>query len=87
MEPDSSPAIDIVPPHNTELHAPMNEEQEPQSPCIRNCCLNEQDVCLGCFRALHEITGWGEADAEERSRILQAAAHRKWQYARQGRGR
>ncbi|MGZ8185918.1 MAG: DUF1289 domain-containing protein [Methylobacter sp.] len=25
------------------------------SPCIRNCCLNNDDICLGCFRSLHEI--------------------------------
>ncbi|WP_239649575.1 DUF1289 domain-containing protein [Methylocucumis oryzae] len=21
------------------------------SPCVRNCCLNNDDVCLGCFRS------------------------------------
>ncbi|MCK5359347.1 MAG: DUF1289 domain-containing protein, partial [Gammaproteobacteria bacterium] len=20
------------------------------SPCVDNCCLNEEDVCMGCFR-------------------------------------
>jgi len=28
------------------------------SPCVRNCCLNEKDICLGCYRHLDEITGW-----------------------------
>ncbi|WP_156302871.1 DUF1289 domain-containing protein, partial [Methylogaea oryzae] len=25
-------------------------------PCVRNCCLDSTDICLGCFRALAEIT-------------------------------
>jgi predicted Fe-S protein YdhL (DUF1289 family) len=35
------------------------------SPCVRNCTLNDQDVCLGCGRTLTDITGWSamsEAD-------------------------
>ncbi len=48
-----------------------------QSPCIRNCCLNNEDVCLGCFRLLDEITSWMEADDAERSLILQKAKDRK----------
>jgi len=48
-----------------------------QSPCIRNCCLGEDDVCLGCFRQLAEITRWSESDDVERRLILQKARTRK----------
>ena len=24
-------------------------------PCVRLCCLDEQDVCLGCHRTLEQI--------------------------------
>lgn len=41
-----------------------------QSPCIRNCCLNEQDVCLGCYRHINEITGWNQASEERKKSIL-----------------
>lgn len=49
------------------------------SPCIRNCCLDDDDVCLGCFRTLDEIIAWGTADDTRRQRILVAAAQRKQQ--------
>ena len=48
-----------------------------QSPCIRNCCLNDADVCLGCFRLLNEITRWSDADDTERQEILRKAKQRK----------
>jgi len=51
-----------------------------QSPCIRNCCLSNEDVCLGCFRLITEITGWSEADDVERLEILVKAEHRKTAY-------
>lgn len=47
------------------------------SPCIRHCCLNGDDVCLGCFRSLAEIVGWGAADTRSRHRIICNAALRR----------
>jgi hypothetical protein len=47
------------------------------SPCVRNCCLNEEDVCLGCFRHIDEIIRWGEAADGERQQALQYAAQRR----------
>lgn len=47
------------------------------SPCIRNCCLDERDVCMGCGRTLDEIRAWGEADDASRTRILELAAGRR----------
>jgi Predicted Fe-S protein len=47
------------------------------SPCVRNCCLNEDDVCLGCFRSLAEILQWSEADDPLRQRFLSNAASRR----------
>lgn len=49
----------------------------PDSPCIRQCCLNEQDICLGCFRSLDEILAWGHADPAQKQRILEQAAERR----------
>jgi predicted Fe-S protein YdhL (DUF1289 family) len=51
-----------------------------QSPCIRNCCLNDEDVCLGCFRRIEEIVRWSEADDSERRLILQNAKERETYY-------
>ena len=60
----------------------IEEEGNLQSPCVRNCCLNEEDICLGCFRSLAEITQWGEADRQERMRILDVARQRQCEAAR-----
>ena len=47
------------------------------SPCIRNCCLDEGDICLGCFRSLAEIIGWQEKSSTEQRTILVNCAQRK----------
>lgn len=52
-------------------------ENEVGSPCVRNCCLDDDDVCLGCFRTLGEITGWNDASEEERRAILERARQRR----------
>ena len=39
---------------------------EPQSPCVANCCLNENDVCLGCHRTHQEILAWHKMNTSER---------------------
>jgi len=40
------------------------------SPCVRNCCLDKQDVCIGCGRTLDEIVLWGDAEDKQRLQIL-----------------
>lgn len=46
------------------------------SPCVRNCCLDDQDICLGCGRSLSEILQWSAADDQQRRTILVLAAAR-----------
>ncbi|MGR9013447.1 MAG: DUF1289 domain-containing protein [Gammaproteobacteria bacterium] len=40
------------------------------SPCVRNCCLNEEDVCLGCFRSIAEIMQWSNATEQQKQKII-----------------
>ena len=47
------------------------------SPCVRNCCLDKQDVCIGCGRTVQEIVRWGDADDEEKRKILKSAQARR----------
>ena len=49
---------------------------EIKSPCVRNCCLNEQDICLGCHRSLDEIIAWHDSDNSEKEAILNNAKQR-----------
>ena len=46
------------------------------SPCVRNCCLDQEDVCMGCGRTLDEITRWSDAEDAERTEILGRARKR-----------
>lgn len=50
-----------------------------ESPCVRQCCLDEQDVCLGCGRHLDEILAWHAAGDAVRQQILALAAERRRQ--------
>lgn len=47
------------------------------SPCVRNCCLDEKDICLGCGRSMDEILQWSNADDKEKLKILVASKKRK----------
>lgn len=47
------------------------------SPCVRNCCLDKQDICLGCHRSLQEILDWGSASELRRIEILDEVKSRR----------
>lgn len=49
---------------------------EVRSPCVRRCCLDDEDVCCGCGRALQEILDWQASNPEQRRQILQRAGQR-----------
>ncbi|UGA56132.1 DUF1289 domain-containing protein [Vibrio sp. VB16] len=49
------------------------ESESPCSPCIRHCCLDEEDICLGCHRSLSEIMQWSESSNESKRHILNLA--------------
>jgi len=44
---------------------------------VRHCCLDDDDVCLGCFRSLEEIKAWTLVDDRRRTEILQRATRRR----------
>lgn len=54
-----------------------DENIEVRSPCVRNCCLDDQDICVGCFRSLDEIMQWSQAAPEEKRKIIDSADHRR----------
>ena len=51
------------------------------TPCVRNCCLDDSDICLGCYRSITEITGWSGADNYQRNEILARCQQRREQRA------
>uniref|UniRef100_UPI00403F2127 DUF1289 domain-containing protein n=1 Tax=Pseudomonas sp. TMP9 TaxID=3133144 RepID=UPI00403F2127 len=46
------------------------------SPCRRQCCLDDQDICLGCGRTLQDILDWSKADQPRQRAICTAAEAR-----------
>ncbi|MBV2130745.1 DUF1289 domain-containing protein [Arsukibacterium indicum] len=47
-----------------------------ESPCVRNCCLDQQDICLGCGRLLAEILEWQQAKEPRQQQIVVLAQQR-----------
>jgi hypothetical protein len=41
-----------------------------ESPCVRKCTLDHNDVCVGCGRTINEIIGWAGMTAGERRAIM-----------------
>jgi len=56
------------------------EEEPVQSPCVRNCCLDKSDICMGCFRHLSEITAWQSMPNQSREDVLHLCKTRKQDY-------
>jgi predicted Fe-S protein YdhL (DUF1289 family) len=48
-----------------------------ESPCIRKCTLDDDDICVGCFRSIDEICAWGSASDNQRRQILELALARR----------
>lgn len=60
-------------------HSPEKNEQHyaPESPCVRNCCLNNNDICVGCYRHLDEIMAWQQSSPTEKKQILKRCLDRQ----------
>lgn len=47
-----------------------NPARNTDSPCIRHCCLDQQDRCVGCKRTLNEILEWSDASPQRKAEIV-----------------
>ena len=54
----------------------LEETHQDTNPCVRNCCLDDKKVCMGCGRSLPEILEWHHADDRRQSQINQYAKQR-----------
>lgn len=52
-------------------------EKSFSSPCVRNCCLDDNDVCLGCYRSIKEIMQWSNMSDAEKSSTLDKSQSRQ----------
>lgn len=55
--------------------------KELPNPCVRNCCLDDNDVCLGCGRDLETIKRWRTLSEGERRFCMLKAKRRLQQQA------
>jgi predicted Fe-S protein YdhL (DUF1289 family) len=47
------------------------------SPCISLCRLNDEDICIGCFRTAEEISSWAYLDNDKKIEIINRCAERE----------
>lgn len=47
------------------------------NPCKRHCCLDQYDVCLGCFRSHEEILAWHSMTDSEKIKTKAQAIERQ----------
>jgi predicted Fe-S protein YdhL (DUF1289 family) len=55
----------------------LNKNNKELSPCINKCCLDTNDICLGCYRSLSEIMGWRDKPDSQKEEILVQCSLRK----------
>jgi predicted Fe-S protein YdhL (DUF1289 family) len=46
------------------------------SPCVSICAMNNDDLCIGCFRTSREIREWLLMEDDERLEVITKAAER-----------
>jgi uncharacterized protein len=59
-------------------------EEEVPSPCNDNCVMNDDDICIGCYRSFIEVVKWSKADKEMRLQYLKNIQERRTKYEAQG---
>jgi len=50
-----------------------------KSPCVNQCALDDDGVCMACNRTREEIVSWGSMTPEERERRMQEIQRRREQ--------
>jgi len=50
--------------------------EKPISPCISLCRLNEQQICVGCYRTSEEIRNWIYFDDDQRQTVIKNCSER-----------
>ena len=48
-----------------------------EQPCVRKCCLNDEDVCLGCFRTFDDMLVWNTSTQSQKVQMLNNAKKRQ----------
>ena len=55
----------------------VEDPNEVASPCVSICALNENDVCVGCYRTSDELTRWWGMNNTEKLATVERAKERE----------
>lgn len=53
---------------------------EASTPCIGVCTVDQNDVCVGCFRSCAEIAAWASLSEAQRRTVMAALPARRDAY-------
>jgi len=48
-----------------------------KSPCVNICLLNEEDICVGCYRSGREISLWGGMNKASQLAVMKKVRERE----------
>jgi len=54
-----------------------------EKPCNQKCYINDDDICLGCYRTLSDILAWKKINLEQKKEVLRNASVCREKYLRQ----
>ena len=54
----------------------MADSSSVSSPCVSICALDEEDICIGCFRNIREIGEWYQLTDDEKREVNRRANRR-----------
>lgn len=53
------------------MSEPVWKRDEVESPCVKICVVHPVErICVGCFRTIDEIGGWGRMTPEQRRAVM-----------------
>lgn len=52
-------------------------ERPVPSPCVSICALDENNLCVGCYRTAHEITEWSVMSNSEKQSVMRSVGERE----------
>ncbi len=54
----------------------VQSEKAVPSPCVDICALDNNDICMGCYRSVEEITYWNNYNNQQKREVLERAEKR-----------
>lgn len=61
----------------TKVNPALATEPAVDSPCVYICALDDNDICMGCYRSGEEITHWGRYSNAEKREVMERVGQRE----------